>query len=207
VQNSPLSCVGMFLLGGVFAAQFGMSAVYGGRIDLSVGQISLFVSTIYVAALVLQYPIGWLSDRIDRRTLIIWLSLLGSIGCLVAFFSGGAYWAILVGGAIMGGTSNPLYALIIAYANDYLDREDMAAASGGLLFVNGLGAVSGPLILGAMMDRFGPGGYWIFMLVLMTGIAAYALYRSFRRDRTEIDFENVPYAPISAAGTAVIAEV
>jgi len=207
VQNSPLSCVGMFLLGGGFAAQFGMSAVYGGRIDLSVGQISLFVSTIYVAALVLQYPIGWLSDRIDRRTLIIWLSLLGSIGCLVAFFSGGAYWAILVGGAIMGGTSNPLYALIIAYANDYLDREDMAAASGGLLFVNGLGAVSGPLILGAMMDRFGPGGYWIFMLVLMTGIAAYALYRSFRRDRTEIDFENVPYAPISAAGTAVIAEV
>jgi len=61
----------------------------------------------------------------------------------------------------MGGTSNPLYALIIAYANDYLDRDDMAAASGGLLFVNGLGAVSGPLILGWMMDEIGPGGYWV----------------------------------------------
>jgi len=67
VQNSPLSCVGMFMLGGVFAAQFGMSAVYGGRVGLSVGQISLFVSAIYIAALLLQYPIGWLSDRMDRR--------------------------------------------------------------------------------------------------------------------------------------------
>jgi len=208
VQNSPLSCVGMFMLGGVFAAQFGMSAVYGGRVGLSVGQISLFVSAIYIAALLLQYPIGWLSDRMDRRTLIIWLSAAGGAGCLIAYSTDGAFWAILVSGAIMGGTSNPLYALIIAYANDYLERDDMAAASGGLLFVNGLGAVSGPLILGWMMDEIGPGGYWVFMAFLMIGIAAYALFRSFRRDRTDIvETENVPYAPISAAGTAVIAEV
>lgn len=208
VQNSPLSCVGMFMLGGVFAAQFGMSAVYGGRVGLSVGQISLFVSAIYIAALLLQYPIGWLSDRMDRRTLIIWLSAAGGAGCLIAYSTDGAFWAILLSGAIMGGTSNPLYALIIAYANDYLERDDMAAASGGLLFVNGLGAVSGPLILGWMMDEIGPGGYWVFMAVLMIGIAAYALFRSFRRDRTDIvETENVPYAPISAAGTAVIAEV
>ena len=208
VQNSPLSCVGMFMLGGVFAAQFGMSAVYGGRVGLSVGQISLFVSAIYIAALLLQYPIGWLSDRMDRRTLIIWLSAAGGASCLIAYSTDGAFWAILVSGAIMGGTSNPLYALIIAYANDYLERDDMAAASGGLLFVNGLGAVSGPLILGWMMDEIGPGGYWVFMAFLMIGIAAYALFRSFRRDRTDIvETENVPYAPISAAGTAVIAEV
>lgn len=71
IEASPLGCMGMFLLGGVFAAQFGMSAVYGSQIGLTVGQISLFVSVIYIAALVAQYPIGWLSDRIDRRILIL----------------------------------------------------------------------------------------------------------------------------------------
>ncbi|MEL6570334.1 MAG: MFS transporter [Pseudomonadota bacterium] len=207
IQASPLACTGMFLLGGIFAAQFGMSAVYGRRVDLSVEQISIFVSTIYIAALVLQYPIGWLSDRIDRRTLIIFLGLIGGGSAMLAFLADGAYWAILMSGAVIGGTSNPLYALLIAYANDYLEREDMAAASGGLLFVNGVGAISGPLILGFMMDEIGPGGYWVFQCIVMTVIGLYAAYRITQRDRTTEDFENVPYAAIPASSTAVIAEV
>jgi len=207
VATSPLASVAMFLLGGVFAAQFGMSAVYGQRVDLSVGQISFFISTIYVAALVLQYPIGWMSDRVDRRLLIIGTSLIGGASALVAYLMGGAFWAILVSGAIIGGTSNPLYALIIAYTNDYLDREDMAAASGGLLFVNGLGAISGPLILGWMMDLLGPGGYWIYLFVVMTAIGLYALYRMTQRDRSTEEYESIPYAAIPATSTTMLAEV
>jgi len=207
VSASPLACTGMFLMGGVFAAQFGMSAVYGQRVGLTVGQISIFVSSIYVSALVLQYPIGWLSDRMDRRNLIITVSLVGGASTLIAYVTGGTFWAILVSGAIMGGTSNPLYALLIAYANDYLEREDMAAASGGLLFVNGLGAVSGPLILGWMMDTIGPGGYWIYLLVVMSGIGVYAIYRSGQRERATEEFENVPYAPIPATSSVMLAEV
>ena len=207
IQASPLACAGMFLLGGIFAAQFGMSAVYGRRVDLSIEQISIFVSVIYISALVLQYPIGWMSDRMDRRALIVSLGLIGGGSALLAYFTGGAYWAILVSGAIVGGTSNPLYALLIAYANDYLEREDMAAASGGLLFVNGLGAVSGPLILGYLMDQLGPGGFWLFQCVVMSMIGIYAAYRMTQRDRSTEDFDNVPYAPIPASSTAVIAEV
>jgi MFS family permease len=124
---------------------------------------------------------------------------------VVAFMLGGQFGAIIFGGVVIGGTSNPLYALMIAYTNDYLEKEDMAGASGGLLFVNGVGAVSGPVILGYMMDRMGPGGYWIFLFVLMSAIATYALYRMTQRER-DADYESVPYAPLSAAGTAIIAE-
>ena len=205
IKISPLASVGMFLLGGVFAAQFGMSAVYGARVGLSVGQISFFISAIYVSALVLQYPIGWLSDRIDRRILIIGISLVGGLGCLIAMTIG-SFTAIVISGAIVGGTSNPLYALLIAYANDYLQKEDMAAASGGLLFVNGVGAIAGPLFLGWVMDRFGNWGYWAFLSTLMFAVSAYAAYRMTRRSRGDEDFESVPYAPLSASGTAVIAE-
>jgi MFS family permease len=207
VRTSPLGCVGMFMLGGVFAAQFGMSAVYGSRVGLSVAEISVFVSAVYISALVLQYPIGWLSDRMDRRVLIIWIALFGGIGSLIAFLVPGYYSLIIISGAIVGGTSNPLYALLIAYTNDYLEKEDMAAASGGLLFINGLGAIMGPLIVGFMMDVLGNNGYWLFTAILMLGLAGYGIIRAAQRDRGAMDLEQVPYAPVSASSSVVAVEV
>ena len=71
---SPLGCVGTFLLGGVFAAIFGMASVFGTQAGMSVAQISIFVAAIYLGGLVFQYPIGWVSDRMDRRLLIMGLT-------------------------------------------------------------------------------------------------------------------------------------
>ncbi|MEJ6398675.1 MFS transporter [Yoonia sp. 208BN28-4] len=205
VRASPLASVGMFLMGGVFAAQFGMSAVYASRVGLSVAEVSLFVSAIYISALILQFPIGWLSDRIDRRLLIIGVSIIGGAGSFIALMSE-SLWPIVISGAIVGGMSNPLYALLIAYANDYLEKDDMAAASGGLLFVNGVGAIAGPLFLGWMMETIGNWGYWAFLAALQIGIACYAVFRMTRRSRTDFEIENAPYVPLAASGTAVAAE-
>ena len=208
VRASPLACVGMFLLGGVFSAQFGMSAVYGARAGFTVGQISVFISAIYLAALVAQYPIGWLSDRMDRRVLIIWVTTLGGVGALAGLIMPDSYVFAVIAGAAIGGSSNPLYALLIAYMNDYLDRGDMAAASGGLLFVNGVGAITGPLIVGVMLDQFGSRGYWAYLAALMFGVAAYGLYRSTRRSRAGFGGEEATsYAPISATTSPVVAEM
>ena len=207
VAASPLACFGMFMLGGVFAAQFGMSAVYASRVGMTVGETSFFISAIYVAALVLQYPIGWLSDRVDRRFLIIAVSFIGGAGALVSYVGGHSFALIVFSGAIVGGTSNPLYALLLAYANDYLDKEDMAAGSGGFLFVNGVGAIAGPLILGQMMELIGNNGYWLFTAFLMFAVSAYGLYRITQRRRGDMDVETVPYAPVSAASTPIVAEV
>ncbi|MEN9013033.1 MAG: MFS transporter, partial [Yoonia sp.] len=208
IEASPLGCVGMFLLGGVFASQFGMSAIYGTRIGLSVSQVSLFVSVIYVSALVAQYPIGWLSDRLDRRILIMAVGVIGGFGALLALFVTDNFAVVLISAAILGGTSNPLYALLIAYTNDYLERDDMAAASGGLLFINGIGAIAGPLIVGWMMDTLGANGYWMFSAVLMFLMGGYAAYRMTRRSRADIDVDDaVSYAAISATSTPIVAEV
>ncbi|WP_373456678.1 MFS transporter [Loktanella sp. Alg231-35] len=207
IAASPLACVGMFMLGGVFSAQFGMSAVYGSRAGLTVGEISLFVSAIYVSALVLQYPIGWLSDRMDRRVLIVWVSLIGGTGSLLAFFLPGNLYIIVASGAIVGGTSNPLYALLLAYANDRLDREDMASASGGLLFINGVAAIAGPLIVGVMMDAIGVNGFWLFMSLLMLAVGVYGMYRATQRTSTDWEDEQSSYVPVSAASSTVAVEL
>ncbi len=201
---SPLGCVGIFLLGGVFAAQFGMAAVYGTEIGLTVKQISVFVSSVYIGALLMQYPIGWLSDRMDRRILICGIALVGGIAGLVGVFFDGNFTVLLIVAFVVGGVSNPLYSLLLAYTNDFLQREDMASASGGLLFINGVGAVSGPVITGWIMSVIGPSGFWLFIAALLIAMSGYAAYRMTRRKIKGQD--RGAYVGISPTASAVTLE-
>ena len=205
IKISPLGCFGMFLLGGVFSAQFGMSAVYGVAAGLTIAQISLFVSSIYVGALLMQYPIGWFSDRVDRRLVILIVASLGGVMSLVAFSFDQYFSALLVAAFIIGGTSNPLYSLLIAYTNDYLEADDMASASGGLIFINGMGAIAGPLVTGKMMDTFGTQAFFMVIATLMLTLTGYAGYRMTQRSRDGI--EDGLYAPVMPSSSPVAVEV
>jgi len=180
-ENSPLGTVGIFLLGAVYATQSGMGAVFGSQIGLSAAQIALFIATLFGGALVLQYPIGWLSDRIDRRRVIFGVAAAGAAFSLAGWLSGGTLWLMLAAGFFAGGATTPLYALLLAYTNDFLPAEDMAAASGGLVFTFGLGAIAGPLAAGWAMQAFGPFAFWPVMAAFFGGLAAYALYRMTQR--------------------------
>ena len=208
-KHSPLGFVGMALLGGVFSAQFGMSAVYATEIGLSVGQISIFISSIFVGAMVLQYPIGWMSDRMDRRILILSVAVIGALASFIGWVFGAYFSALLIAGFLMGGMANPLYSLLIAYTNDYLDADNMAAASGGLIFVNGLGAIAGPVVVGWIMTNVGPSGFWLVIIVLMLATAGYAAYRMTQRASPyaqEDDYDAVPYAQVVPGATVVAVE-
>jgi MFS family permease len=179
--ESPLGTVGIFLLGSIYATQSGMGAVFGSQIGMAADQIALFVAMLFAGALVLQYPIGWLSDRVDRRQLIFGASAGGVIFCAVGFLSGGQVWFLMLSAFIAGGVTTPLYALFLAYTNDFLTTEQMPAASGGLVFTFGLGAIAGPLATGFGMERFGPFTFWVVLGTTFAAIALYALYRMTRR--------------------------
>ncbi len=207
VAASPLAAVGMILLGGAFSAQFGMAAVYAAEAGLGLAQISVFISTFYLAALVAQYPIGWLSDRIDRRGLIIGVAAVGAAGGLVGVLLPPSLPVLITAAALVGGASNPLYALLIAYANDYLQPEDMASASAGFVFINGLGAVVGPIGIGWIMTGYGPSGFWLIIAVLLSVLALYGLYRMTVRPTVSDPGETVPYAPVSASSSPVAVEL
>jgi MFS family permease len=178
---SPLGCAGMLLTGGVFSAMFGMAAVWGQMKGLSVRDISIFIGALYVGGLVLQYPIGWVSDRMDRRMLIMGLSVVAAVVMFLAMLPGLPFAAFLVAALLLGGITNPVYALLIAYTNDFLEKEDMAAASAGMIFLNGFGAIFGPLVTGWIMGRVGPSGFFLFIAILYVALAGYAIYRMTRR--------------------------
>ncbi|MBW4982122.1 MFS transporter [Mameliella sp. CS4] len=203
---SPLGMVGMFLLGGVFAAQFGMAAVYATEVGLKLTQISIFVASFYVGALVLQYPLGWVSDRVDRRWLIMLVAACGAGAAVLATVSGGSFAVLVSAAFVIGGCSNPLYSLLIAYTNDFLGHEDMASASAGLLFVNGLGAIAGPLIIGWVMERAGPQGFFLLIFVLLALVSLYALYRMTQRAAPSVE-DTGAYAPVMPSSTPVAVEV
>lgn len=204
-RASPLGCVGIFLMGGVFAVLSGMSSVWGAQIGLSVAQISVFVAAIYAGGLVLQYPIGWISDRYDRRKLVLILSAIGGLCGLIVIAVQPSTLGLVVAGAIMGGVANPIYALLLAYTNDYLDQADMASASAGLLFIYGIGSMGGPIITGWLMGVIGPDGFWIYMGVLFALLTAYAAWRATQRRALTPD-EQGSFAVITPNATPLAVE-
>ncbi|WP_199258840.1 MFS transporter [Paracoccus binzhouensis] len=200
---SPLGCIGIFLMGGVFSALFGMASVWGSTKGLSVREISAFVAAIYAGGLFLQYPIGWLSDHGDRRFIVLGLSALGALVCLATVTLQPGIWGLILAAALIGGVANPVYSLLLAYTNDFLDASDMAAASAGLLFINGVGAMAGPLITGWLMSLLGPDGFWIYIGALL---AALTFYAGWRRTRRPTPAQDQSFAVIAPSATPVAVE-
>ncbi len=204
-KGSPLGTVGIFLLGSVYATQSGMGAVFGTQIGLTATQISIFIAMLFAGALVLQYPIGWLSDRMDRRKLIFGLAALGATSCGLGWVTGGGLWLLMTAAFLAGGVTTPLYALFLAYTNDSLSAAEMPAASGGLVFTFGLGAIAGPLVTGWAMQALDPYAFWLVLGITFAIIAVYALYRMTQRAVTPVD-ETDSYLNILPTASPVAVE-
>jgi len=157
----------------------------------------------------LQLPIGWMSDRVDRRVVILAVAAFGAITGILGTVFAGSFAATLAAGFLIGGMVNPLYSLLLAYTNDYLERDQMASASGGMLFINGVGAILGPLTVGPVMEAVGPHGYFLFMGGVLALLALYAGWRMTRRSRADLEDQGASYAPVmpSASPVAVQAAV
>lgn len=203
--GSPLGTLGIFLLGSVYATQSGMGAVFGSQTGMSTTQVALFVAMLFAGALVLQYPIGWLSDRMDRRKLIFGAAFLGASSCAAGWMFGDGLWPLMVAAFLAGGTTTPLYALFLAYTNDALSAEDMPAASGGLVFTFGLGAIVGPMVTGSAMQWVGPFAFWLVLGATFGIIALYALYRMTQREVTPVD-ETESYLGVLPSASPVAVE-
>ena len=180
-RTSPLGCVGMLLTGGIYAGMFGMASVWGAKEALTIAQIAAYGAALYIGGLVLQYPVGYLSDRVDRRALILGASVLGAVVMAVATLVEMPFTLTLVVALLLGGTINPLYSLLIAHTNDFLDKEEMPSASARLIFLNGFGAIFGPLASGWLMEMVGAPGYFLFLFLLFAALAAYAAWRMAQR--------------------------
>ena len=181
-RSSPLGFVGMFGVGLSQGAFFGMGAVFAGAAGLPIAQISFFMALTIIGGVLLQWPIGKLSDLFDRRKVLIANTLVAGLATGFVGIVGTADFTVVAAAFfVYGGMCLPMYALCIAHTNDHLDNEDMVAASGSLVLTAGIGMVIGPLLAAGGMDLRGPAGFALFLAVVHLGVGGFGLYRMTRR--------------------------
>ncbi len=178
---SPLGIVGMFAVGLVTATFFALGPIYGQRIGLDIENISYFMAAAVVGTIVLQWPLGALSDRFDRRIVLTIVSILTALAAVICVqLSQDSNLMLLLSAGLFGGLAFPLYSICIAYTNDHLDPSQMIAASGALVLTGGLGAVLGPILIASIMDRFGEQSFFWAMGGVHGLLGLFALYRMTR---------------------------
>ena len=203
---SPLGTFSMFCVGFIHPAIFTMGAVYGALMNFSILEISLYLFLITFSGAVFQWPIGYLSDRFDRRIILIITALIGSILTIFCYFSVSispdfinlsSGWKNLIQHIInhrmlfyifislYAGMSLPLFSLNLAYVNDFLPREKFVSAGAGMQIIFGMSAMVAPFICSFFMKNFGPNGIFIFLFIFQTLIGFFGIYRMTRRSVEE----------------------
>ncbi|UHS57414.1 MULTISPECIES: MFS transporter [Agrobacterium] len=181
-RTSPVSFVGILLIGIANGAYGTLGAVFGARAGLHPTTIAIMVSvTIFIGALA-QFPAGKLSDRIDRRFVLAGLSGIAAFAGLAVAVIQPSHVYVLIGMvAVYGASANALYPIAVAHANDFASSEDFVKVSGGLLLLYGIGTIIGPTLGGPIMTSYGP--YALFGVTAISHllITAYAIFRSRQR--------------------------
>lgn len=208
---SPLGSVGTLATGIANGAVFTMGAVYARSVGLSVAEVSLFMAAIIAGGAIFQWPLGRLSDRFDRRAVITGVTFVAAALAILADRIAGLSDLGLLGAmALFGGATLSMYSLCVAHTNDHLSSDQLVAASSGLVFANGVGAILGPSIAGAAMDLHGPSGFFGWLAVVHGAIGVYGLWRMTQRPAPSQD-EQGPYVAMPARSspfaTSALAEV
>jgi MFS family permease len=178
---SPLGAVGVAFSGAISATLFSLGPVYAARSGFMATGVSTFMAASILPAIALQLPLGRYSDRIDRRTVLIAMAVAaaaaGTAALLLGHEASLPFFAAVV---VYGGLSLTTYALCVSHINDHLQPEQMVAASGSIILLNGVGAVLGPLLVSAAMQAAGPMAYFGSTVVLHLVFAFLAIWRKAR---------------------------
>ena len=179
IRLTPLGVVGVFVQGVTFGAVIWLTAVFGQKSGFTAAESAMMVGTLMTGGLVLMLPIGRLSDRQDRRRTLLILSGFATCASLLVPFAtwSGQLWLLagllfLVGGAVM-----PFYSVSISFINDHVSSDQILSASGSIIFISGVGGLSGPLLGAQAMKFFGPGSLYYFVALVYLLMASYTLYR------------------------------
>jgi MFS family permease len=202
---SPLGVLGASATGMAHGTLFALGAVYGERIGLSVAEISLLMGVAVTGGILAQWPVGHLSDRFDRRRVIIVVALLAAIfALLAALFGGTSFVLLLVLTFLFGCMTLPMYSLCIAHTNDYLAPTQMVQAGATLIMVGGAGACIGPPLAATLMGATGPAAFFAFLAGVHAAIGLFAVYRMSQRASKPVDQQGptVPVGSGAGAGTS-----
>ncbi len=188
---SPLGVAGVLVLGLVNGAFYVLAPLFAVKMGFGVAGVGYFIAFAILSGLVMQWPIGKLSDIFDRRTILIIVAfaccaIAAGIGA-VALDGGANKLTLLALIAAYGSAVYAIYPLAVAHANDFVETEDMVPLAAGLLLAYGVGALVGPFAGAAVMKALGPGGLFVYIAVVTGFLGLFGLLRMRIRDAVPAD--------------------
>ncbi len=181
-RNSPLGVVAVAFSGMISSIIFSMGPVYARLSGFDTRGVAAFMAVSILSAVLTQYPVGRLSDRMDRRTVIASMCLVATIvAAAIEVFGPLPRIVFLTLAALFSGAALTLYSLSVSHVNDKLDPSQMVAASSALLLINGMSAAFGPVITGGLMGGFGARAYFGILGGLTGALTLFDLWRKLRR--------------------------
>lgn len=185
-RRSPVAFIGSLLSGALSGTWGSLGAVYTQNVGMSTAEGATLLSAVLAGGALAQMPIGRISDRVDRRLVMVFCGLFGTLSCLImAVFSTENPLPLYIGGFFVGTVLYPVYALNVAHANDLAEPNEYVTISSGIMILYGLGTVSGPLMAGTVMEWSGPKGLLWFLALSFAAYAGYAGWRMTRRPSSE----------------------
>jgi len=205
-QAAPVGLVASFAIGVVNGAFFGLAPVSAARTGLSTTEVAVFMSAATLAGAATQWPAGRMSDRIDRRRVLLVLLIGAALSGLLLWLFATNGTLLVAFGFVYGALALPGYALASAHAYDKTDLADMVPTAATVLLANAVGATIGPLLAPLVMDQLGPRSLFLFTAVVELALAAYVFYRTQVQpslappEKTEFDLATT--SPVGAVLTA-----
>jgi MFS family permease len=159
-----------------------MAPYYTNGLGLDISQTARFMTVLIIGGLVLQWPLGRLSDIIDRRIVILGICLVAAAICIGFVSYGDNSYVRLLLAAAYGGVCFTLYPVSVAYMNDYVDDDQRVGASAGLLLAYSFGASVGPISASAVMSWLGPEGLFIHSAGAAGAVVLFVIWRMAQRE-------------------------
>lgn len=196
-RTSPAAAVAAFATG-MASGSFGtLAPVYGYQQGLDPSGIALLFAIAAILGALAQIPFGRLSDRIDRRLVMIGLSGFAAVvGLLTVVINPGAGWVMYVLFAAYGFAAYPIYAIAVAHANDFARDGDFAKIAGSMLLLFGIGNAIGPVVASVIMNVWAPVGLFIVTAVFHALLAIAAYLRMRVRESVDVS-DRAPFQPVS----------
>jgi MFS family permease len=182
-RQSPLGLVAAFLCGVTTSAFFTLGPIFAQQRGLDTAGVATFMASGTLGAFLMAWPLGWLSDRLDRRLVVIGAAIVAAVTLftMMALVPDDAPRLVLyLCVALFGGTIVPTYSIVMAHVNDAVSKGEFVVASGGLLIMQGAGAAVGPVIAGLAMSAFQRGLSYTLMVTQLL-MAVWGVYRLTRR--------------------------
>jgi len=202
-QAAPVACSAALLSGLAMGGFWGLGAVYAGRMGMDTPEIATFVSLVIIAGAASQWPLGMMSDRIDRRLALAIISAIAvGGGLLMALLGHFGQW-LLLAAFVFGAGSFAVYPAAVAHLIDHLHHEDILSGNASLLMLHGLGAAVGPALAGWLMGMTLPLALPLFFAAMFGLCALYALHQA-RGGADRIVDEPAHYIPMVRTSTEVL---